>query len=466
MLTRQRIAQLPNGSWETEDYIDFDPRSARGPDPDPTSVTIDDDQMHFDLSESHPAVAIFLNGELRIDVLGCRHGREDVLPRRSLSTPASTARSPWTSGPEGTVVNAGWPIAVTGFCSGAYGKIVNAALELWSQVMPERAIACCPDIEYLLVGGRDGRWPDRPIFMWYDWMVNGWGGRNGRDGANCTVQHLRRRRGGPARRRPGAADPGRHEPARDPRGLGRTREVSGRLRRGEGRHGHAGRGTPSCRTAATAPGRSCGVSKAACRRFPRESGSTRDGEAAVASEPMFSNVPIREGDLFTRPSAGGGGYGDPLERDPNAVLEDVIDGYVTPPRARGDYGVVVEVIDPDVDDYRLDAEATALERARIRRSRHGWLEEDPKHVEELFRAGEVDVLDLRSPLRRDPQLGDGGAASPDDGPVPVDAAEESGEPLARRRQSPESSALRTASDDRKVESWRIARAARPHPAGR
>ncbi len=37
----------------------------------------------------------------------------------------------------------------------------------------------------------------------------------------------------------------------------------------------------------------------------------------------FSGVPVKEGDRFERPSAGGGGLGDPLDRDPDAVLEDV-----------------------------------------------------------------------------------------------------------------------------------------------
>ena len=44
-------------------------------------------------------------------------------------------------------------------------------------------------------------------------------------------------------------------------------------------------------------------------------------------------VDVGPGDLFTRPSAGGGGFGDPLERDPEAVVEDVADGYVTIERA-------------------------------------------------------------------------------------------------------------------------------------
>ena len=63
---------------------------------------------------------------------------------------------------------------------------MNAGFELWSQVMPERAMACCFNLEYLLVGGRDARRDDRPFFMWYDWMAGGWGGRNGRDGQDCT----------------------------------------------------------------------------------------------------------------------------------------------------------------------------------------------------------------------------------------------------------------------------------------
>jgi N-methylhydantoinase B len=40
--------------------------------------------------------------------------------------------------------------------------------------------------------------------------------------------------------------------------------------------------------------------------------------------------------------AGGGGFGDPMERDPEAVLADVLDGYVTPEAARETYGVVVD----------------------------------------------------------------------------------------------------------------------------
>ena len=90
-------------------------------------------------------------------------------------------------GPVGSVVNAPWPIAVTGFCAGPYEKIMNACFEIWSEIMPERAMACAFNLEYLLVGGRDARSADQSFFMWYDWMVGGWGGRNGKDGSNATA---------------------------------------------------------------------------------------------------------------------------------------------------------------------------------------------------------------------------------------------------------------------------------------
>ena len=106
------------------------------------------------------------------------------------------------------------------------------------------------------------------------------------------------------------------------------------------------------------------------------------------------NVPVKDGDVFTRPSAGGGGLGDPLERDPEAVCEDVIDGYVTLDRARKDYGVVLRVLDADLDEYAVDVAATHAEREHIRSARQGWLTEDPEAVAKRYREGDLDVLDL------------------------------------------------------------------------
>lgn len=69
------------------------------------------------------------------------------------------------------------------------------------------------------------------------------------------------------------------------------------------------------------------------------------------------------GDLVTMDAAGGGGYGDPLERDPQMVAQDVLEGYVSMERAREDYGVVM---DPGTGE--VDPDATAKLRAAMKRS--------------------------------------------------------------------------------------------------
>jgi N-methylhydantoinase B len=65
---------------------------------------------------------------------------------------------------------------------------------------------------------------------------------------------------------------------------------------------------------------------------------------------------------------GGGGWGDPLDRDPARVLDDVLDEYVSAESARDDYGVVLAG-SLEAYDLRLDAAATATRRAALRTSR-------------------------------------------------------------------------------------------------
>ncbi|HAF71132.1 MAG: 5-oxoprolinase (ATP-hydrolyzing) [Acetothermia bacterium 64_32] len=54
-----------------------------------------------------------------------------------------------------------------------------------------------------------------------------------------------------------------------------------------------------------------------------------------------SNLPLEPGEVVSFQTGGGGGYGPPWERDPQAVLRDVINGYVTCEKAREEYGVAV-----------------------------------------------------------------------------------------------------------------------------
>ena len=58
---------------------------------------------------------------------------------------------------------------------------------------------------------------------------------------------------------------------------------------------------------------------------------------------------------------GGGGWGDPLDRDPQAVLDDVLDEYVSVEGARRDYGVVLT---GSLEDLTLEVDEAATTAAR------------------------------------------------------------------------------------------------------
>jgi N-methylhydantoinase B len=81
----------------------------------------------------------------------------------------------------------------------------------------------------------------------------------------------------------------------------------------------------------------------------------RDG--SVETIPSKARLTLAAGDVLCVLSGGGGGYGDPLERPPEVVLLDVLDGKVSRAAARESYGVVIEAEQVDeVATCRLRAE--------------------------------------------------------------------------------------------------------------
>ncbi len=66
---------------------------------------------------------------------------------------------------------------------------------------------------------------------------------------------------------------------------------------------------------------------------------------------------MKPGDVIIMDAAGGGGFGDPLDRDPEMVQEDVTQGYVSLEKAREDYGVVI-------DPATMQADLAATEELR------------------------------------------------------------------------------------------------------
>jgi N-methylhydantoinase B len=77
---------------------------------------------------------------------------------------------------------------------------------------------------------------------------------------------------------------------------------------------------------------------------------------------------IPRGTVFRHEVAGAGGWGDPLERDPAAVLKDVRNELVSLTAARELYGVIL-----DASTWTVEAERTQQLRAALRAAR-GWTE--------------------------------------------------------------------------------------------
>lgn len=395
-LFRQELANLPDGTWETEDYLDLDrPDLPEGLIPIKVKMTIDGERVHYDLSGSHPAVHSFNNAAFGGAYSALLTGTKYQFPELPLNGGFNRAITV-DFGEPGSVVNAVWPTPVAGFATGPFDKIMSSAMELWAEILPERAMAACFPVDYLLSGGRDTRKDGDPMFIWYDWNVGGWGGLNGGDGHNgtvpvyggkCGVQSMESQEraapvitsgfelatdsGGPGKHRGGLGAVKGHW-LRDAAGIvlsycnDRERSIS---------WGMWG-GAPSC------PG---GL------WLHHSQGPESDREYLGA---IFSNRPVDAGDRMERMSSGGGGLGDPLDRDVSDVCEDVLDEYVSVERARKDYGVVFSAVDRESCTCTVDEQATARERERIRAERASWLQADPEDIARQYRDGTLDALDL------------------------------------------------------------------------
>jgi N-methylhydantoinase B len=80
---------------------------------------------------------------------------------------------------------------------------------------------------------------------------------------------------------------------------------------------------------------------------------------------VVGEVSLNPGESIVSLSAGGGGYGLPLDRDPAAVLADVIDDYISVARAESVYGVVLSGDPARWETLTVDEPATAARRAEL-----------------------------------------------------------------------------------------------------
>lgn len=148
----------------------------------------------------------------------------------------------------------------------------------------------------------------------------------------------------------------------------------------------------------------------------------RDGEVTQPSPVpgKVSGFPLKTGDIVREETAGGGGYGDPLKRDPELVRADVAEGYLSVGDAAQRYGVILT-------ESGIDATATKEKRAELSQVRISVAVElsneemtdgprrqflVPKSLATALKVAEGDLIEVvtgrGSPLRAWARLGEGG----------------------------------------------------------
>ena len=330
---RAELARLPDGAHTFTDFIDG---VGETPVPIPIRVRVEiaGDEVLIDFEGTAPQVDASVNCPVGMVYAACYCAVRGIVAAEIPNCEGYMAPIR-IHAPAGTVVNPVLPAACG--ARGVIGyRVYDAVMGALAPLVPDRVIAAGEGGPTLVAfGGYD---EERRPFGTTEVLVGNWGARAERDGlegvsnplanlGNQPVelieadQPLRVERyglvpdsGGAGRRRGGLAY------VREYAVLAERATLTIRTdRRDHPPYGLAG-GEPG------APSTNVVVSGGEKRELP--------------TMPMEAHV-LERGDTFTHVSAGGGGFGDPFEREPEAVLEDVLDGKVSVAAARERYGVVI-----------------------------------------------------------------------------------------------------------------------------
>jgi N-methylhydantoinase B len=356
---RQRLSDLPDGKYRYEVYLEggrerLEPLRVRA------RLVIAGDAVTVDLTGSAPQTA----GPTNVGPAMAPTGAFTILkafldPGGEINSGA--LRPVAVVAPEGTLVNARLPAPCGGMVEVKYA-VESAVMGALAQAIAGQVTG---DLKgggnHCYVGGADPR-SGRP-FIFYEYPAAGTGAFPGGDGNNAvraftesditTIQPVE----SVEQRYPLRVE--RTELRRDSGGAGRWRGGLGLRREVRIEAAPAQLSVLSEKNLLPPYGVSGGAAGA-----PNRFVVVRDGrELRPSPVPgKVSGFPLRAGDVVVMESSGGGGYGDPLERDPAAVARDVAEGLVSPGRAESVYGVVLA-------EGRVDTEATRQRRDGIREAR-------------------------------------------------------------------------------------------------
>jgi N-methylhydantoinase B len=396
---RTRIAALPDGEYVHEDYLEFYPEGRFDPVLMRLTLTIAGDEITADFAGSNPQVPGVVNSTLATTGAGVVVVMKAVLdPEGPINQ--GTFRPIHLRAPAASIVDVQLDAP-----AGAHGEVrkraVSVMLGALAQVVPDLVSGdLCGTSFPNAIGGRDeARQRD---FVYYEAPTGGNGAWRGDDGAsawgNIDFGNVRTIQSAEALESGTPLRVERSELRCDSGGEGATRGGLGmrrvlRLVGGEARY------SVLSDRAVLPPFGVGGAGPAAPVRVSVE----RGGESIEFGTPgKVTGHPLAAGDGVVMESAGGGGFGDPLARDPARVRRDVLAGYVSPERAREGYGVVL------TPAGEVDPAATAAMRARLAAARRRWpVVADERDPYEGGR-GRHRVLRLAPDLARDLGLAEGG----------------------------------------------------------
>jgi N-methylhydantoinase B len=358
-LTRAEIRGIPDGRYQFEDWIDDDGRGG-GPTRLLVTVTVRDDEVTVDWSGSGEQVPTGMNCQIA-NTRSISYGALQTVFVNEVQCNDGFRRAISVSAPPNTIVNASRPAA-----RGARGltiyRVLDTVLGALGQAVPDRVPAAADGGPAIVrFAGVDAT--GTPFLHNLGPWISGWGGRMGADGndhasplganfATIPLEELESEAGLQVTHQRFVVDsegPGQW------RGcfaveLALRFYVSGSLqlltqRRTVRPYGLAdgGLGSPSSNTL------------------------VRDGKAAAL--PINVTFDTQPGDVVTHVHASGGGWGDALLRDPDAIWADLVDKKITPEHALDCYGVATYV---GADgELLVDHEQTAELRAAGRRGESG-----------------------------------------------------------------------------------------------
>ena len=357
------LATLPDGEWEFEDFGDQDVMAEGKP---PIRVhckmTKVGTKLSFDWTDSDPQPRASWGGTRATLIGGNYLGFMICFPSLFPLNHGIIRNLEVVSKP-GTCVDVVFPAPTTGYCSGAFDKIEAVTIACLAgpmgKVQPWRVYPAAVSLTNLCMGGYNPR--TKKPFVQYTYAVGGENARTFKDGKSLIFMRFCNARTIPQELEErwfpviytayeARVDSCGHGMRRG--GFALVRELTVLTDVTMTIHGDREIHTPF--------GLSGGLNGGGSMLIVNK-GTPRELNAGMYA----TGVELKKGDTIYYSSSGGGGFGDPLTRDPQLVLDDIMDEWLTPEAARQYYGVVVDEIDAEASDWRIDHAATTALRAEM-----------------------------------------------------------------------------------------------------